>query len=830
MKIDRQFLLVLLLLGSVWQPSPAQEFGSLLKGTLLEEKTEEEKPANKKRSRKRPEAPKPAPAAEVIGLRGDLKSIELEGVESFPVEAIRRALSADLAYQAAARPSTPLADFVEVLTNRIEEGFDHAGIPPQISVSCEEKVVVEVKEGEQRYAGEMRAADGEELPPGLLERLREDQERSWNYVFESGMGAGSTKQRMWRSGEPVHADEPSSLASVRHLLSCFADCGLLTDFKTAMDLDHSGDNPAQKNRTRDMLIRRAGAKELSIAEIDFQGLTRHSPEELLDHMQIKVGDPLNSGLLEQACLNLDESLRFWLWKVDVHLPQPSAPTIDGKAGAKLVVRVKEYEDAPRLGEPFTEVDQAAIMGCKWLNSMADQDYDLVLDKSGELAGRVIFSPSSQEVRAELAGQVFSGLLHLNHSVCSSEQGLVVVDWERKAKLQFTGRRRPQVEIKLRPSPDERREIKSSFKFSIGFGKDNSAPWSIEAHPITWLRGVRSGEAEMADGVLILRHVGTHLELDAQTGRLLKMAAGEDGERLELRTERGALARAMEADAERSSGLQDLHNERHEAASLLRFMADQLVAQIPAPPSERQRIESLLHDALKSPELTAVFEDWSQKGQQREKTVNDAKPAAFTIPVSSRIASLSENGLGEIKKDYGFVLVDALFERGSWPWTLSREYLLDDFQKLQDDNHAYGREWRRVMGPDKIGPLACLLLSSTMSNKAAYARLGVRQTDRQSLERDLEQLTGGPLWVSELVSRLARALGQLTPEQRNLLVGYAPEMARAPLAAVLDRRAASPDETARDSVRSAVLQAWDEGWDEEVTSQMQLIASGNNPYH
>jgi hypothetical protein len=57
----------------------------------------------------------------------------------------------------------------------------------------------------------------------------------------------------------------------------------------------------------------------------------------------------------------------------------------------------------------------------------------------------------------------------------------------------------------------------------------------------------------------------------------------------------------------------------------------------------------------------------------------------------------------------------------------------------------------------------------------------------------------------------------------LALSYAPPIARAPLEAVLKRRAERPEEPAREAVTEAVLEAWRGGWCEQVERELQIIA-------
>lgn len=767
-----------------------------------------------------------------VDLRGDPAAIEFQGVTSFAVENIRKALAGDMAYQAAARPSADLQTFLDVLKNRVEEGYGRAGIPARVKVSLSTTpphIVVACKDSGQvvKFAG-FKAAD-DTVPPELLERIRGTAERGWYYRNHKSGPVSTTNRDAWTEGEPWPYDEQSRDSVRGHVGLCFLDCNVRPG-ERYFDIHRSDDETNAEVVIKTNPNQPAGWLKLSPIEVN--GLTRHTREEVLTLIGITEGDPLHYTALDRACRRLAESHCFWRHRVDVVVPDNRARYQNDKDQLRLVVSVEEDDRLPKLGEPLRDVDQALLRSGEWLSKLEHSPEDVVIGLNGEgISGSVVLSPAAKSLIAEVQGEFRLGdwlTLKLDHAVIVDPQVVTILDRRREEKFSFSGQA-PVVSLKLQPTQEESGEPSASFKMGIGLQTETAAaPWDLCINPMAFLKlGWIHGPGTVENGVLTLQDDEALIRIDATTGRWIEASLhSSEGLGFTLATRRGEFADRAAAAKRRAENFTERSDSQGNSLALASFALDQVLAQIDARQSSFDPASlEMLKQALQSPELAAWLEQKRSDRKQRQE--GDTERPDFEIPVSPELAARFEEKFFEKSLLALPRLADLAFERGSWPWTLMREFALEEVCRVEKDNAPLTRELKRLFLMEENGPLFALLAARRYEDRGAaaakLARLGLDRLGEVGLRRDLSHFTEGELLGAVAVEKLTELARRLDEQQRDVLLKHCPELARSPLTAILERVARRPDEPPREAVVGAVVEAWNDGWREQVEEWLRQVA-------
>jgi hypothetical protein len=135
----------------------------------------------------------------------------------------------------------------------------------------------------------------------------------------------------------------------------------------------------------EILVSSAGPS-LTIGDINFTGLEKHTPEQLIEFLELKSGMPLSLMLREQIVSKLLKSGRFLMAEVtyEPFLFDPAEPL-------DLDIRVREYDQVAPLGEELTEVQQTLMKTSDWLSKWGEncEDLHLKISASNGQANEVI---------------------------------------------------------------------------------------------------------------------------------------------------------------------------------------------------------------------------------------------------------------------------------------------------------------------------------------------------------------------------------------------------------------------------------------------------------
>ena len=114
------------------------------------------------------------PQARLVGNLGDTRTLQFEGLQLFTAAQLRGKLECDLRYQAAARPSGDLEQFLRALEERLVAGYRHCGCPDaKVRASCDEQsgaVRVQIEEGQQYRKGQVEVAAPQQVDRAAIVR------------------------------------------------------------------------------------------------------------------------------------------------------------------------------------------------------------------------------------------------------------------------------------------------------------------------------------------------------------------------------------------------------------------------------------------------------------------------------------------------------------------------------------------------------------------------------------------------------------------------------------------------------------------------------------
>src|SRR5262249_28431081 len=142
---------------------------------------------------------------------------------------LRGKLECDLRYQAAARPSGDLEQFLRVLEERLVAGYRYCGCPEaKVRASCDVQgsaVRVQIEEGRQYRKGQVEVATPQQVDRAVIVRCLTTvpQPHAWR-IERDGTDLAKPQEGIivWKSGDPVQYDDLSVVemkAAVRRSLA-----------------------------------------------------------------------------------------------------------------------------------------------------------------------------------------------------------------------------------------------------------------------------------------------------------------------------------------------------------------------------------------------------------------------------------------------------------------------------------------------------------------------------------------------------------------------------------------------------------------------------------
>ena len=759
-----------------------------------------------------------------VGDYGDAERLQLNGAETFTPEQLREALAGDLEFQRAARPSAPFRGLPQLVAARLAEGYRKAGFP-DVAVDCQfneqaHALEVEINEGPRYRCGQIvlkgiQAVSAAQLRRWLLEPQPPHDRLIQDVDGEDADEDEEETEPAWQPGEPAAFTSGAAKTLSGSVDEALADQG----YFFARQSTRVVPDPASGTAVLEVTLEDEGPPGL-VESIEVTGTRTNSRQQVLDFLEIEPGVQFTRQLQAQLVQRLQRSARFWDLQV-----QAQPPTEPG-GGVRLNIQVVELEGAPSLAEPLSEVQRAALKLCDWLNGLPESDEELVIDAAwpDPVPGRVhaVLAPSRGWIlrtRGELAtGQAWDYAA----MAAFGENGIYSISNRRKlavTDVPFTAK----LQLNTAPRFDKAKvEWLTNLTFGAGVSsRDEDDPPGEVVEPdfsfqaVTFLREVvRAPEAwTVRDGVLRFEREGMLLLVDAESGRLreLRVEAGGGAaapqDAVHVRTAAGALQREVAALRAECREFADALDTDAPLSSLAGFIIGEAAALSAGAGADDDGIQLREHLEL----LRLVCAGLDELAD--DETDEDAEK--FHIPVDF---APSDNPLR-----YAVGLVpsgaDALFRRGSWPWTLSREaaFALGDGVSV-----GLATELGRVHREEQLGPIgdyAMALLGGFVREElaATYATRGLRKLDGDGFRHDARELLSGPL-SQQLVQSLVGKLRELDDEQFELLAELVPDEWQPLAAAVRQHVRGDRDTGPMEAMVNVLAVSWQQVWREQARGQ------------
>lgn len=206
---------------------------------------------------------------------------------------------------------------------------------------------------------------------------------------------------------------------------------------------------------------------------------------------------------------------------------------------------------------------------------------------------------------------------------------------------------------------------------------------------------------------------------------------------------------------------------------------------------------------------------------RDSTASDGPNFHVTLTSPNDEATIA-NTINTSLTCFTPAIIDELFSRGSWPWTLSREAALGFLADGTADEpseywYRVATELGRLERSAQLGPAAawcCLELvdratqdHSADTLKAWVAECGLRQTSGPQLAQDIELFAAADAYWASTLQDLVDDFVSLPAEERQELLALLPKPWAQALTEIQQRRADKPDEATGEALAHVLRNRW-----------------------
>jgi hypothetical protein len=545
-----------------------------------------------------------------------------------------------------------------------------------------------------------------------------------------------------------------------------------------------------------------------IGKIRVLGAVRDTEERVKEFCGLRLGQAVKLADLREAHTKLWASGRYWKQTVALAV----LPDRPGEAGVQI--QVVECEDVPPLSEPLTAEDEAALRVAYWLNGNWQAQCDIACDAGWK-----------QWTMGWIASAQHGGLLRLGlgggEELAAQVADTATTLYDLPAGIRYASDRnllRASFEMRLQPTVDtEKGGYRSSIQFAFGVQHDKdgqAVEMALTGVPVCMLRMARDEEGTISvkDGLLTLTSpAGMRLEGKAATGRLRLVRFEDQTSRkaaVVIRFEEDLARKQLAEWDERTPKTQTLYGERLLMQGLP-HVANWLgkVLEVKGVPQESmQRMRGLAA-------LSALAGDAGAVLGSPEESPDVEK---FRMPVDVR------KFLGGSRSLWiAFTpLVEQVFERESWPWTLTRQMLL----AYSGETTYFRDELRRMYATKAMGPVGSLVVSRTIRHMGgaatAFANRGLDRLEAKAFMADCDALLAGETFGPRVLRALCEALGNRSDKELDAMAALAPEGYRA-----LARQGMTIIRRANPSFaedRKAQAELWDKVLREPVTDYLKAL--------
>ena len=523
-------------------------------------------------------------------------------------------------------------------------------------------------------------------------------------------------------------------------------------------------------------------------------IARIPPRTLCDFLHVEKGTLIDLAQMRAIQDRLWSSARFLRHTVAVIADKNHV------GRCYLHIEVEEAAEAPSLNTPFSLLEQTVLKTSDWLSKLDESPEDEVFsltygdDDLRFVWGRnqgfaVTLAPTKAATQPAVSAPI--------SLVMTPKEFGVVLAASRKKYVGRAISTHAVVAVNMVPAFDPRAG-KSQQNIGADFGidttEDPAAPplrLRIGVAPVAMILAAHpaKGTAQVKDGVLTITSPDQVLRIDSASGRLLQFNDIPHRSILTLSSAKGALD--GEIKLLESAVPTNQADPNHFYGSLMGFLGDWLGASdylsSKAAVAQRAAAASGVSKLLSSTLFAPVDELFKESA---------AAPAdRFYLPVHPGLLEI--NGMYGQFARMGLPLGDEMFVRGSWPWTLTREFL-----NAYAGNGAYtNREIARLYGSTEIGPigyLACAKLLTYVDPPLArsFAQKGLESLSPESFQKDCKVLILTNSVAARMMIQLVANARQLTDEEAKAVGGILDPALAAILIDIAQKKAGPEKATAR----------------------------------
>jgi hypothetical protein len=774
-----------------------------------------------------------AQSAAVVGELGDLSRLEVRGLKAVSPADVRQALLSDGEFQLASTPTAPLDEFLGVTRARLQAGFLRSGFPDAtVAVTTDpagRSLIVTVEEGPRLTAG-----DVEIVNPGPV-----DARRLKDYLLKGAEGGqfplklidngarvksegtpGKPPVPLWELGAPAPLD--------RFAIDRFED-----DVRNALGLQgffaarfsvatrRAGDTARLVIHFDD-----AGPRAL-LADVEIDGAVRNTREEILRFLKLSPGMTLDSQKLQSLQRALWDSGRFWRHTLTL------TRLADDPTRVKLKIELVEHDTAPTLGHELLP-EQTALLRCAaWFQASIDAGSDLVFEGTDPNAVQVkfIIQPSHGAVaRIRITRPLPAGASDDFSNRLARVDTAAVVSDKRVGFYELANHDRVVCDAGGAPFPvvlsvtNLPAEGKKESQFLIGAGAESSADrgpgikLKVRFAPVSVIDKFRDDaehkvDVNIKDGIFTLTMNGATFRFEAATGKFVEALIHREGYSYRVTIEPGALQREIDAleralPASPSAGKTPTRPGEVFIAAVTSLLRERSISGTPQSRLAGSRaLRKLLGRA------GGIVADYL--------TPNDSD---FDIPEDPK--KILREGSGPTALLFLAVpWTDRLSNRGSWPWTLTREALL-----LLSGKARYTHlEARRMMSSPDLGPVGCLAIARAYAAASdpvtarIFAKRGLERLNLDFYHRDCQALFAGHSPQAKAFAALATSLGEMSDGEIDSLADLLGPTTAKVLKAVAVAQRNAPHDSPALLTQSLQDAAWNAGVKSLLESALNALA-------
>ena len=773
--------------------------------------------------------------SEPVDQFGDLSCMVVRGLESLDVDQVIRALSRDVEAVLAAHPRAPLAGLAPVLERRLRAGLLAAGrAEAEVTVSVNRDEVcmqAVVREGPVYRCDEIRVVGADAFPgPDLIERLTEpyppskavrpkflpgDSQKIVAWLDRDGKEV-ELKPPPWQTGKPAPLAEGSRKKLQREVRLALEDLGYhLADFQVDVEADRA-------TQSADLVIRFRDAGSPSVVEkIEIVGNAKSSRNAIIHNLDLKAGMRLGRRELTQIDCKLWRSGRFIKQDIDTEA--------FGGGKCKLRIAVVEPPFAPAIDQPLLREQAALLKAGRWLANPDAWQGDLVLSGATEnVKVEAILSPGQG-----MLGSVRSRSDQPPRCVTFLGGPGIVGFYPAgvDAKLESTPpdvRFYFQLRFALEEKPDDS-EKPFTVRFDAGFHSGRKhrdyplleATVNVEPSAALAMATTHGAHIEWQGDIMSLTNAAHHVEIDAQTGRLLRFQNRANPESLQIRFAEGAFERRYREVRQATAKRPNAFVSERPVSSLLGFLTREDVLRQLLSPVPEKVIDSKWAEA--DAERLRLFRRLIELGVLEPVDVlmrsgDDESEEKFKIP-STLDPPNWQAGLALAAVPWA----DPLFARGSWLWTVWREAALTVAGRgVYTDQEIQTLFYSQETGP--VCHLVIALLLERVQPKAAhaFATRGMVLREPEGFRKDVSPLVDDYSVTGKVLRRASRILAAMEQQELAQLTAFLPSPWPDCLETLRAELARRDQEAIELALPAALELSWNQGLNQMVLAALEPL--------